>query len=51
MHLLDAAGRAGVTSGAANAMGALVAAGQVRCESGGMYVRTVTMASVTRFIE
>ncbi len=43
MHLLDAAGRAGVTSGAANAMAALVAAGRVWCDPGGMYVRTVTL--------
>ena len=37
--LPDAARRAGVTSGADNAMAALVAAGRVRCDQGGMYAR------------
>ena len=38
-QLADAAWRAGVTSGAANAMAALVTAGQVRCDQGRMYVK------------
>lgn len=42
MHLLDAAERAGMSSGAANAMAGLVAAGRVRCGPGAMYVRTAT---------
>jgi len=38
-QLADAAWRAGATSGAANAMAALVTAGRVRCDQGGMYVK------------
>jgi len=51
MHRLDAAGRASVTSGAASAMAALVATGRVRCEPGGMYVRTVTVPAYSGGIE
>ncbi len=42
MHLLDAAERAGMSSGAANAMAGLVAAGRVRCGPGAVCVRTAT---------